>query len=489
MPGRDSYDAVVVGAGPNGLAAAITFARQGLSVLVLEAKESIGGGTRTAELTLPGFKHDICATVITTALVSPFIRSLDLEQHGLQLVQPDIPLAHPLSGGRAACLYRSVEETAQGLGRDAAAYRLIFNPLVKRWREINADILGPLPLPPHHPLTLAAFGIWAIQPGSLLARLAFRGEAAQALFGGLASHAIMPLDRLATSAFGLVLGIGGHAVGWPVVRGGMQNYSAALASILRSMGGEIVTGIRVHSLKDIPQARSLFFDVTPRTFLSITGEALPDGYRRALTRYRYGPGVCKVDYALDGPVPWLNSECARAGTLHLGGKLEELEASEKAVWRGDHPDRPYTLVVQASSFDPSRAPAGKHALWAYCHVPNGSNRDVSFQIEAQIERYAPGFRDLILARHVYTAADMEDYNPNYVGGDINSGVQDLGQLFTRPVPRLDPYRTPLQGLYLCSGSTPPGGGVHGMSGYNAARSALRHEFHLKIEPLPLALPG
>jgi phytoene dehydrogenase-like protein len=481
MPNRGSYDAVVVGSGPNGLAAAITVARQGLSVLVLEARDSPGGGTRTAELTLPGFKHDVCATVITTAMVSPFMRSQPLAEHGFEFIQPDIPVAHPLDGGRAALLQRSVEETALGLGRDASAYQRILTPLVRNWEKISADILGPLPLPPRHLLALAGFGIWAIQPASFSARLAFRDEPAQALFGGLAGHSIMPLNKIATTAFGLVMGIGAHAVGWPIVRGGTQNFSAALISILQSLGGEIATGHEVCSLKDLPPARMIFFDVTPRVFSSITGEVLPAGYRRSLNRYRYGPGVCKVDYALSGPAPWSNPDCARAGTLHLGGTLEEIEAAEAEVWRGGHPQKPFVLVVQPSSFDTSRAPVGKHTLWTYCHVPNGSTLDVSDRIEAQIERFAPGFRDLILARHVYTAAEMGDYNPNYVGGDINSGVQDLAQLFTRPVPRLDPYRTPLKGMYLCSGSTPPGGGVHGMSGFHAARTALQREFKIKID--------
>jgi phytoene dehydrogenase-like protein len=476
MPARERYDAVVVGAGPNGLAAAITFARRGLSVLVIEAHESVGGGMRTAELTLPGFRHDICATVVTTARVSPFMRSIPFEEYGVEWVEPDIPLAHPLDNGQAAAAFRSVAETAEGLGVDARAYRRIFEPLTASWQDIMDDILGPLPLPPRHLLPLVNFGFWAIQPGSYLARTAFRGEPARALFAGLTGHSILPLDRLATAAFALALGMGIHAAGWPVVRGGMQRFADALAAYLRSLGGEIVTGQEVHALRELPPSRATLFDITPRVFLRIAGDSLPRGYRQALTRYRYGPGVCKVDYALKGPIPWLNAECARAGSLHVGGTLDEIKAAEAAVWRGEHPEKPFVILVQPSLFDPSRAPQGKHTAWAYCHVPHGSTLDVAERMDAQIERFAPGFRDLVLARHVYTASELESYNPNYVGGDINSGVQDLAQLFTRPVPRLNPYTTPLKGVYLCSGSTPPGGGVHGMSGYHAAQTALRRDF-------------
>ena len=470
------YDAVIIGSGPNGLTAAIRLSQAGWRTLVIEAADNPGGGLRSSQLTLPGFTHDVCATVITTARISPYLRTLPLEKYGFEYIHPDIPVAHPLSDGRAVFIHRDVETTALGLGDDDEAYRRIYRPLVRNADKILEEILGPLPLPPRHLLELLNFGRWAIQPATFLARTHFKTAAAQALFAGMGAHSILPLDRIATAAFGLVLSLGAHTVGWPIVRGGSQCMADALIAYLRSLGGEIITGQTIRSPKDIPPARTTIFDVTPRSVVRILGEALPSGYRRALGHYRYGPGVCKVDYALSGPIPWLNPDCARAGTVHLGGELKEITAAEAAVWRGEHPLQPFVLLVQPTTFDPSRAPEGKHIAWAYCHVPNGSTRDVSAQITAQIERYAPGFRDLVLAQHTYTASEMEIYNPNYVGGDINSGVQDLAQLFTRPVLRLNPYRTPLKGVYLCSGSTPPGGGVHGMGGYHAAQTVL-HDLH------------
>lgn len=473
MRKQTDYDAVVVGSGPNGLAGAIRLAQAGWRVLVLEAADQAGGGLRSHALTLPGFRHDMCATVMTTARLSPFLSRLPLADYGVEWVQPEIPAAHPLDGGKAALLQRTVEMTAQGLGADEAAYRRLFEPLVRDARTILGEILGPLPLPRHHLLPLVNFGLQALQPVSLLARTHFSSAAARALLAGLSAHGIIPLGRPATAAFGLVLGMGAHTVGWPLVKGGSQVLAQALTAHLSSLGGEVVTGQAVYSRQDIPPARAVLFDLTPRQVVQILGELLPAGYRRALRRFRYGPGVCKVDYALSGPIPWIQADCTRAGTLHLGGTLEEIEAAEKAVWRGEHPERPFVLLVQGTNFDPSRAPAGKHIAWAYCHTPHGSPRDLAAPIEAQIERFAPGFRDLILARQVHSAAQMEAYNPNYVGGDINSGVQDLAQLFTRPVPRLNPYRMPVRGMYLCSSSTPPGGGVHGMCGYHAAETALR----------------
>jgi phytoene dehydrogenase-like protein len=475
----EKYDAVIVGSGPNGLTAAITLARAGLSVLVLEGRETPGGGMRTAELTLPGFHHDICATVLSTALISPMMQSLPLEEHGVSWVHPEIPLAHPFDDGSAVALHRSIEETAAGLGFDGGMYRRMLDPLVRHWPDILGNILGPVPQVWRSPLALTIFGLWSLQPADLMAKLAFRQAPARALFGGLSAHSILPLHWPGTASFGLVLAMGAHAVGWPVVRGGTQQFANALVSILRSLGGEVRVGQAVTTLAHIPPARAILFDVTPRSFVQIAGEALPASYRRALARFRYGPGVCKVDYALREAIPWRNPDCARAGTVHVGGTLSEIAAAESRVWAGEHVEKPYVLLVQPTIFDSSRAPAGKHTVWAYCHVPHGSTLDVSSHIEAQVERFAPGFREVILARHTYTAAEMEAYNPNYVGGDINSGAQDLTQLFTRPTVRWTPYSTPLRGIYLCSSSTPPGGGLHGMCGYHAARAALRQVFHLR----------
>jgi phytoene dehydrogenase-like protein len=469
-----SPDAVVVGAGPNGLAAAIVLARGGRSVRVLEGHDTIGGGVRSAELTLPGFVHDVCSAIHPLALASPFFRTLPLAEHGLALVQPPAPLAHPFDDGTAAVLERSIEATGRTLGCDAAAYRRLMGPLAADAEKLVGGLLGPL-RPPRHPLALARFGVLALLPARLLAERVFRGESARGLFAGLAAHAIQPLEQPITASFGLLLGLLGHTVGWPIARGGSQKLPEAMASYLRSLGGQIVTGARVDSVDapPVPPTRALLCDVSPRELLRIAGHRLPVGYRRGLERYRYGPGVFKVDWALDGPIPWRATACARAGTVHLGGTLAEIAAGERAVWRGEHPERPFVLLAQQSLFDPSRAPGGKHTAWAYCHVPNGSAVDMTGPIEAQVERFAPGFRDRVLARSTKSAAEMERHNPNYVGGDINCGVQDPRQLFTRPVARLVPYATPARGLYLCSSATPPGGGVHGMCGFFAAEAALR----------------
>ncbi len=470
-----TYDAVIVGSGPNGLAAAITLARAGRSVIVLEARDTIGGGTRSAELTLPGFVHDVCSAVHPLAVGSPFLRSLPLKQFGLEWIYPPASLAHPLDDGTAVIVQRSIEATGETLGVDAAAYRRLMKPLAADWHNLAHEFLGPLRFP-RHPITLARFGPPALLPATTLAKIAFRGERARAVFAGMACHSIMPLEQITTAAFGLVLGITAHAVGWPIPKGGSQSIANALAAYFQSLGGEIVTGCEVERLDQLPPHRAVLFDVTPRQLDRIAGDHLPPTYRRKLQGFRHGPGVFKMDFALDGPIPWTAPECAQAATVHIGGTLEEIAAAERAVWRGEHPDKPFVLLAQPSLFDSTRAPEGKHTVWAYCHVPNGSTCDMSERIIAQIERFAPGFRDRILARSTRTSMEMERYNPNYVGGDINGGVQDWRQLFTRPVASLNPYTTPAKGIYLCSSSTPPGGGVHGMCGYFAAKAVLNSSF-------------
>ena len=464
-------EAVVVGSGPNGLAAAIALAQAGRPVTLIEGEETLGGGCRSAELTLPGYVHDICSTVHALALISPFLRTLPLAENGLELAHPDAPLAHPLDDGTAVMLERSVEETARGLGPDERAYRRLFAPLVARADDLVGDILGPLG-PPRHPFVLGRFSLGAVRSAVGLGRSRFAGERARALLSGCAAHSMLSLRSPASAAFGLVLALSAHAVGWPVARGGSQRVADALADELRRLGGRIETGRWIESLDELAQAPVLL-DVTPRQFLRMAGDRLGGLYRRGLERYRYGPGVFKLDWALDGPIPWTAGEAARAGTVHLGGTLDQVAEAEETVARGGHAERPFVLLVQPSLFDPTRAPAGKHTAWAYCHVPNGSTHDMTGAIEAQVERFAPGFRDLVAARSAMDSAEIERLNPNYVGGDINGGLQDLRQLFTRPVPRPVPYSTPLDGVYLCSSATPPGGGVHGMCGYSAARAALR----------------
>jgi phytoene dehydrogenase-like protein len=470
--GFSAYDAIIVGSGPNGLAAAITLARAGYAVLVREAHETIGGGARSAALTLPGFVHDVCSAIHPLGAGSPFFRTLPLAEHGLEWIQPSAALAHPFDDGTAAVLERAITATSETLGSDATAYGQLMTPLVDAWAILEAAVLGPLQWP-RHPLALLRFGRHALRSACGLAEGLFTGVRARAFFGGLAAHAIMPLERSPTAAFGLVLGILGHAIGWPLPRGGAQQITNALASYFRTLGGEIVTAAPVHSIDDLPPARAVLCDVTPRQLLRLAGHRLPGGYCRQLTRYRYGPAAFKVDWALAGPIPWAASACRRAGTVHLGGTLAEIAASERAAWYGKQAERPFVLVAQQSLFDMTRAPVGNHTAWAYCHVPNGSTADMTARIEDQLERFAPGFRDAVLARSVLPPAQLEQYNPNYIGGDINGGVQDLWQLFTRPARRLIPYTTPLPGLYICSSSTPPGGGVHGLCGYFAARAALR----------------
>jgi phytoene dehydrogenase-like protein len=472
MARRSQYDAIVIGSGPNGLAAAIKMAQAGRSVMVYEAKETIGGGCRSAELTLPGFVHDICSAVHPLGIGSPFFQSIPLADYGLTWISSPVALAHPFDDGGAVLLQRSIEDTATGLGSDARAYTRLMQPLVANWQKMVPSILGPLRIPAH-PLALIRFGLPALLPARVLAERAFKGERARALFAGLAAHSIQPLEHPLTAAFGLVLGILAHAVGWPIPRGGSHAIVDAMADYLRSLGGEIITGLEVKSLDMLPPTSAYLCDITPRQLLRIAGNRLPRLYQQELAHYRYGPGVFKVDYALDGPIPWKAQECLQAITVHIGGTMEEICASESAVGHGEHPERPFVLVAQQSLFDPTRAPNGKHTAWTYCHVPNGSTYDMTERIEAQIERFAPGFRDRILARSVTNALEYETYNPNYIGGDINGGIQNIAQLFTRPAIRLNPYTTPAKGVYICSSSTPPGGGVHGMCGYWAAQSALR----------------
>ncbi len=465
-------DAVVVGAGPNGLAAAIVLAQAGLAVRVLESADTVGGGARSAELTLPGFVHDVCSAIHPLGVASPFFRTLPLAEHGVQWIEPPAALAHPFDDGTAVLLERSPDAAAAGLGEDEARWRRIFAPLAADAEPLLEDLLGPLHLPAH-PLALARFGARAAPSATLLARLSFRGARARGVFAGLSAHSMLRLDRPPSAAFGLTLGLLAHAVGWPFPQGGSQRISDALASYLRSLGGEIETGHRVESLAELGETRPVLLDVTPRGLLALAGDRLPTLYRRRLERYGYGPGVFKLDWALDGPIPWRAEECARSATVHLGATLDEIASSEAAPGRGEIGERPYVLLAQQSLFDQTRAPEGRHTGWAYCHVPNGSTVDMTERIEAQVERFAPGFRERILARSALGPADIERYNENYVGGDINGGAATLSQLFTRPVARVSPYSTPLPGVFLCSSSTPPGGGVHGMCGFHAGRAALR----------------
>ncbi|MFD3000921.1 phytoene desaturase family protein [Pontibacter toksunensis] len=479
---RRDFDAVVVGSGPNGLAAAITMQEAGLSVLLLEAKDTIGGGLRSAELTLPGFVHDICSAIHPLAAESPYFKTLPLEAHGLEFIYPPMAAAHPFENGTAAVLSKSIEETANKLGKDERSYLKLIKPLVRDWPYIAKAALGPLRVP-SHPIAMGQFGINALQSAVLLANLRFKTTEARGLWAGMAAHSIQPLTNTATSAIGLVLMAMGHIKGWPMPKGGSQGIANALTSYFVSLGGKFETNVEVHSLKQLPSSHAVLFDVTPKQLLEIAGHTFSALYKWQLERYRYGMGVFKVDWALGGPIPFKAGECSHAGTIHLGNTLEEITASEHKTSRGKHPEKPFVLLAQQSLFDPTRAPEGKHTAWAYCHVPNGSKVDMTNAIEKQVERFAPGFRDRILAKHVMNTSEMEAYNANYIGGDINGGIIDIGQLFTRPALRLSPYRTSAKGLYICSSSTPPGGGVHGMCGYHAARRALADVFKLRAKSL------
>ena len=465
------FDAIVIGSGPNGLAAAIELARAKRSVCVFEFRQTIGGGARSEELTLPGFVHDICSAIHPLAIVSPFFKTLPLQDHGLEWIQPPSPLAHPFQDGTAVLLRRSIDETETALGADGAAYRRLMSLLVSKWNDLALDILSPLHVP-RHPIRMARFAARALRSSRDVALSHFESTQARGLFAGLGAHSALSLDQPLSAGVAMILGALVHVGGWPFPKGGAQKISDALASYFRSLGGKVVTGVRIDSLEQLPKCRAVLCDVTPAQLLKIAGGQLPQSYRRALERYRYGFGVFKVDWALSQPIPWKHPNCLDAGTVHLGGTLPEIAESERIVAHGGSARQPFVLLAQHSLFDCTRAPANAHTAWAYCHVPNGSTVDMTECIEDQVERFAPGFRECILKRHTMSTSQFEAYNPNYIGGDIGGGTFDFRQWLTRPVFRLNPYCTPNRKLYICSSSTPPGGGVHGMCGYHAARAAL-----------------
>jgi phytoene dehydrogenase-like protein len=475
--GKKDFDAVVVGSGPNGLAAAILLQQAGLTVLLIEGKRSVGGGLRSAELTLPGFIHDVCSAIHPMAANSPFFNTLPLDQHGLEFIYTPMAAAHPFDDGTAALLTRSLSDTAERLGADKIKYEKLMGPVVRRWPEFVNDILGP-PRKPSHPLSMAGFGLKALRSAEAISKR-FKTETAKGLWAGMAAHSIMPLSQSTTSAIALVLLAAAHLKGWPLPKGGSQQMANALASYFTSMGGKITTDLYVRSLDQLPSSHAVLFDVAPRQLVEIAGHKFSAFYKWQLSRYRHGMGVFKVDWALDGPIPFTAAACGDAGTVHIGNTFNEIARSENESWNGKHPEKPFVLLAQQSLFDPSRAPSGKHTAWGYCHVPNGSTIDMTTAIEKQIERFAPGFRDRILGRNVMNSVQMSDYNPNYIGGDISGGVNDIGQLFARPALRRSPYRTSAKGIYLCSSSTPPGGGVHGMCGFHAANRVLKDVFKME----------
>jgi len=466
------YDAIVIGSGPNGFAAAITLARAGLSVCIYEAKSTIGGGMRSAELTLPGFTHDICSAIHPLGFSSPFFRSLPLHQYGLEWIHPNASLAHPFDDGTAILLEKSIDKTAEAFDNDAKAYKNLMKPFVKNWEALSHDLLAPLHFP-KHPILMMQFSFKAFQSASHLCRRLFKEEYTRTFFSGLAAHSIQDLNQPLTSSFGLVLGILGHYSGWPFPQGGTQKIANSLAAYFYSLGGKIFTDTNIETMDQLPPSRFILCDVTPHQLVKIAGNRLPNNYKSKLLSYRYGPGVFKIDWALNHPIPWKATECLQAATVHIGGTMDEIIQSEYNACHGISSDKPFIILAQQSLFDSTRAPPGKHTGWGYCHVPHGSSIDMIEKIEAQIERFAPGFKDCILARRVHNSKDLEHYNSNYVGGDINGGIQDFYQLFTRPVARWIPYSTPLKNLYICSSSTPPGGGVHGMCGYHAAQAVLK----------------
>ncbi len=473
------YDAVVIGSGPNGLAAAICLAQEGLSVLVVEAADEIGGGMRSAELTLPGFTHDICSAIHPLTIASPFFKTLPLDKFGLEFVRPNASLAHPLDDGTAVILERSITATAENLGADGDNYKKLIEILAKNFDAIAPDILAPFRIP-SNPFLMLGFGLKGFNSAKNIADNYFKNTRARAMFAGNAAHSMIPLEDIPSAAFGLVLLLTAHAVGWGFPKGGAKNIASALSLYFQSLGGVIETGNRVENIDDLPKSKAVLFDITPRQIIKIAGHHLPDAYRKRLETFKYGAGVFKMDFALSEPVPWKAEECFQAPTVHLGGTFEEIAASEREHGNGKISGKPFVLLAQHTLFDKTRAPLGKHTAWAYCHVPNGSTADMTEHIENQIERFAPGFKDCILAKSTKNPAELEKHNANYIGGDINGGAGIASQIFTRPVTKINPYIIPSKGLYICSASTPPGGGVHGMCGFHAAKTVLRKEFGKEI---------